>query len=91
MASKALLTVAEAILDSAIEDYRDVNLKDVTAVQAYAENGMETVLDDAEADTIRAVCWKWLRGVDSGILNGTDDYYHHVERPLNSFDEERIF
>lgn len=87
MASKALLTVAEAILDPAIEDYRDVNLKDAQAVQAYAENGMETVLDDAEADTIRAVCWKWLRGVDSGILNGTDDYYHHVEQPLNNYDE----
>ena len=87
--AKTLLAVAEGILDPAAEEYRDINLKAAQAVQAYAENGMETLLSDGEADRILDICKRWLSGTADGTLNGTHDYYHHVERPLNSFDEEQ--
>ena len=81
--AKTLLAVADGILDPAAEEYRDINLKDAQAVQAYAENGMETLLSDGEADRILDICKRWLSGTADGTLNGTHDYYHHVEQPLN--------
>jgi len=86
MTKKALLAVAEGILAPAAEEYRNINLKDTQAVQAYAENSMETLLSDAEADSILRICKTWLSGTADGTLNGTHDYYHHIEQPLNNLD-----
>ena len=87
MATKALLTVAEAILDSAAEEYRDANLANIEGVQAYAENGMNVQLSDTEAHLIMYVCKEWLSLPQSPWVNG--NYYYHivVERPLNNYDE----
>ena len=81
---KTLLAVAEGILDPAAEEHLDINLEDAVAVKAYAEHGMGILLSDDEADRILDICRGWLSGTADGTLNGTDDYYHHVEQPLDN-------
>ena len=87
MATKALLDVAEGILDPAADEYREINLKDTEAVQAYAENGMGVLLSDGEANRIMYVCNQWLSDMTDGTCNGAHDYYDRVERPLDNYDE----
>lgn len=44
-----LVSVAEAIMDSAAKEYRADNLASVESVQEYAENGMDIYLTNNEA------------------------------------------
>ena len=76
--TKKLYHIAEAILDSAIEEYRDINLADADVVQAYAEMGMGIVLTDRHAEEVKNTCVNWIEAVKSGDLHGTNDYYYHV-------------
>ncbi len=77
-----LLEVAEGILDSAASEYLESNLASVDSVQAYAENACEIYLSDGEAEQILNACKAWVEGSESGKLNGTNDYYYTVKKPL---------
>jgi len=77
-----LLNVAEGILDSAASECLEENLSSIESVQAYAENGMDVVLSNDESSKVLNVCKSWITGVESGELNGTNDYYYTVKKPL---------
>ena len=78
-----LFDVAEAVLDSAAEEFRAINLASVEALQAYAENGMDIELSDDDAEKTLEVCRFW----PDGEFHGSNDYFHHVETPLNEWEE----
>ena len=77
-----LIDVAEAILDGAASEYLDDNLATAAAVEAYAENGMGLLLTTAQAQKIKDTCVNWIFGVQFGELDGVEDYYYHVTKPL---------
>ncbi|OEE38265.1 hypothetical protein A1QO_02490 [Vibrio genomosp. F10 str. ZF-129] len=79
--SMKLLEVAEGILDNAAQEYINENLSSLESVKAYG-NGCDIYLSDAEAKQVFDVCKTWLCGTESGELNGTNDYYHTVKKPL---------
>lgn len=79
---KNLLYVAESILDSAAIEYAGENLESVKSVQVYAENRCDITLSDSEAEKVLAACKAWVDGTESGELNGTNDYYYTVKKPL---------
>lgn len=80
---KDLLAVAEGILDA--KEFIKDNLKTQKSVQAYAENGLGFTLTREEAQAVMYVCLAWLWGTEHDELNGTDDYYHTVEKPLENY------
>jgi hypothetical protein len=77
-----LLKVAEGILDSAASEHLEDNLSSINSVQAYAENGCEIPLSDDEAKNVLNACKAWVDGTERGKLNGSNDYYYAVKKPL---------
>jgi hypothetical protein len=77
-----LLKVAEGILDSAASECLEDNLSSTDSVQAYAENGCDVNLSGDEAKVVLEACIAWVDGTESGKLNGTNDYYYTVTKPL---------
>lgn len=75
------LRVAEGIIDSAAEEYRDINLKDVDAVIAYATS-MDIELSYEEAEKVREACLNWVEAAEAGKVAGSYDYYAIVTEPL---------
>ena len=74
--TKKLLQVAEAVMDSAAEEYREANLSSIESVQDYAENGMGIVLNDAEAQKILSVCRHYnALCSENKVTRGCDHYY----------------
>lgn len=62
--SERTYKIAEAILDSAIEEYREFNLASADAVSDYAENGTGILISDEEAEAILNACKEYLAIVD---------------------------
>lgn len=77
-----LLKVAEGILDKAAEEYIIENLLSTESVRAYAENGCDITLLNEDAEKVFTACCQWTSGVESGELNGSNDYYSTVKKPL---------
>jgi hypothetical protein len=74
-----MLTVAEGILDSAASEYRDTNLADASAVEAYAELGCKISLTLEECEKVRTACMDYI--ANSG--NESNDYFQMVVVPLS--------
>ena len=66
--SERTYKIADAILDSAQEEYLEINLADADAVAAYALNGMGIAIGDEEAEAILNACKEYLR------ITGSDDF-----------------
>ena len=66
---------------SGIEEYRDINLADVVEVANYAAS-IDIYLTVEEAEKVLNACNDWVNGVESGALNGENDYYYTVKQPL---------
>ncbi|MBY0419376.1 MAG: hypothetical protein K2W88_15100 [Pararheinheimera sp.] len=76
-----LLLVAEGILDLAAKDSAEENTSSVEAVQRYAD-ACDVALTKGEAEQVMSACKAWLAGTERGELNGTNDYYYTVKKPL---------
>lgn len=76
-----LLQIAEGILDEANEATLE-NLESADSVQAYAENGMDLTINTDHAELIRTTCLAWVNNPEQTA----NDYYHDVERVLESDD-----
>ena len=81
----SLITVAEAILDEAAEEYRDENLANIESVARYADS-INIQLSDYHAEAVLVVCKLWIENTEEDNWNGTNDYYHHVTTPLEHLD-----
>lgn len=68
--SERTYKIADAILDSAQEEYRDYNLANAKAVENYAFNAMDIVISDEEAEAILNACKKYLSIVEADDFNG---------------------
>ena len=79
-----LLNIAEGILDSAASEYLDSNLESIKSVKQYAEGALDVYHSDSEAEKIHAACTAWVKGIESGELHGSNDYYYTVEKPLSN-------
>lgn len=78
-----LAIVAEAIMDSAAEEYRSDNLASVSTVQMYAENGMNIYLNEDEAQRILSVCRSIVERLNSGEIPDTKEWYYTFTAPLS--------
>jgi hypothetical protein len=74
-----MLTVAEGILDSAAAEYRETNLASWESVDAYASNGCEIELTQAECSKVLAACREYIA---ADVLS-SNDYYTIIESPLS--------
>lgn len=84
--SKKTYQIADAILDTAIKEYREYNLESVENVQAYTENGMGIYIDDEEAEIILNECRKFVSVEDT---NGdTARAWRDMEEMLRAYGEE---
>lgn len=68
--SERTYKIADAILDSAQEEYREINLADADAVAAYALNGMGIAIGDEEAEAILNACKEYIRITESDDFDG---------------------
>jgi len=68
----SLVTVAEAILDEAAEEYRNENLANKESVARYADS-INIQLTDYHADAVLTVCKLWIENTEEGNWNGTGD------------------
>lgn len=80
----SLITVAEAILDEAAEEYRDENLASRESVARYADS-INIQLSDYHAEAVLVVC-KLCREKD--YKSGTRDYEEYVTEPLDDMNVE---
>lgn len=78
-----LVRVAEAIMDSAAEEYRTQNLTDINSVKAYAENGMDIYLTDDEAKKILLVCLAMKERLENGEIPDKNDWHNSFTTPLS--------
>lgn len=74
--TKDMLQVAEGIMDSAIEEFRAVNLKNIKTVQDYAENGLEIYLSDIEARYTLALCREIQEKINMGEIPSSNEWFH---------------
>lgn len=68
--SERTYKIAEAILDSAIEEYREFNLASADAVSDYAEKGIGILISDEEAEAILNACNEYLSIVEGEGFDG---------------------
>ena len=68
--SERTYKIADAILDSAQEEYREIHLADADAVAAYALNGMGIAIGDEEAEAILTACREYLAIVEADDFDG---------------------
>lgn len=74
-----LFQVADRILDQTYLEKREENLASTNTVQAFALDGLNVNLTDAEAFRILTVCEEW---VERDTFGTSDDYYRIVKVPL---------
>lgn len=81
--SEITFKVADGIMDKAVEEFRDTNLKDAESVQQYADGGLNIWIGIAEAEFILGVCKKILEM----RAEGADiNWYNDFEEPLMEYD-----
>lgn len=68
--SERTYKIADAILDSAQEEYRSYNLENAERVSDYAYNAMDIVIGDEEAEAILTACREYLAIVDADDFDG---------------------
>lgn len=68
--SERTYKIADAILDSAQEEYRSYNLENVERVSDYAYNAMNIVIGDEEAEAILTACREYLAIVEADDFDG---------------------
>ena len=68
--SERTYKIADAILDSAQEEYRSYNLENAERVSDYAYNAMDIVIGDEEAEAILTACREYLAIVEADDFNG---------------------
>lgn len=84
MSKSNLLKVAEGIMDSAIEDYRDINLESTESVQMYAENVLDIYLSDTDAKKVLDTCKAMVTREEAGDLIRYNDWYYDFEMKLSN-------
>lgn len=73
-----LYEIAEAIMDSAAEEYRADNLASATAVEDYAFNAMGINITTDEAELIRSTLQSYI----DANPNCSNQWHHMVKVPL---------
>lgn len=68
--SERTYKIADAILDSAQEEYRSYNLENAERVSDYAYNAMDIVIGDEEAEAIMTACREYLAIVEADDFDG---------------------
>lgn len=68
--SERTYKIADAILDSAQEEYRSYNLENAERVSDYAYNAMDIVIGDEEAEAILTACREYLSIIEADDFNG---------------------
>lgn len=68
--SERTYKIADAILDSAQEEYRSYNLANAERVSDYAYNAMDIVIGDEEAEAILTACREYLAIVEADDFDG---------------------
>lgn len=68
--SERTYKIADAILDSAQEEYRSYNLANAERVSDYAYNAMDIVIGDEEAEAILTACREYLSIIEADDFNG---------------------
>lgn len=68
--SERTYKIADAILDSAQEEYRSYNLENAERVSDYAYNAMNIVIGDEEAEAIMTACREYLAIVEADDFDG---------------------
>ena len=79
MTRSNMLLVAESILDSAVAEYRETNLASWETVSAYAANGCNIELTQADCERVLAVCREYI----AADIVSSHDYYTIVEKRLS--------
>lgn len=62
--SERTYKIADAIMDSGIEEYRSINLASADAIEEYALNGMGISISSEEAEAILKACREYLALVE---------------------------
>ena len=75
-----MLTVAEGILDSAVESDIEINLESWSTVDNYATNGCGIDLSREQCEKVLEVCRKWI----AAESQNSHDYFLIVELPLSN-------
>lgn len=91
--SKRTYKIAEAIMDSAICEYRFVNLKNAESVENYAWCGMNLTISRDESEAILRACRAYIGFIANHHLpnfHGSDDWAIEewdeiVRKPLLSY------
>lgn len=91
--SKRTYAIAEAIMDSAISEYRFINLKSIESVDDYAFCAMNKVISSDEAEVILKSCRAYMSFLSSFNLpdfHGSDDWAIKewellVKKPLQKY------
>lgn len=68
--SERTYKIADAILDSAQEEYRSYNLVNAERVSDYAYNAMDIVISDEEAEAILTACREYLAIIEADDFDG---------------------
>lgn len=68
--SERTYKIADAILDSAQEEYRSYNLENAERVSDYAYNAMDIVIGDEEAEAILTACREYLSIIEADDFDG---------------------
>lgn len=68
--SERTYKIADALLDSAQEEYRSYNLATAERVSDYAYNAMDIVIGDEEAEAILTACREYLSIIEADDFNG---------------------
>ena len=68
--SERTYKIADAILDSAQEEYRSYNLANAERVSDYAYNAMDIVIGDEEAEAILTACREYLAIIEADDFDG---------------------
>lgn len=84
--SERTFKIADAILDSAIEEYRNINLANEEAVEQYAFEAMGESITSEEARAILDACNEYLALIESPDFNGEgQNAFDHIIGALKDF------
>lgn len=84
--SERTFKIADAILDSAIEEYRNINLANEEAVEQYAFEAMSESITSEEARAILDACNEYLTVTESPDFDGEGQKaFDHIIGALKDF------
>lgn len=84
--SERTFKIADAILDSAIEEYRKINLANEEAVEQYAFEAMDESITSEEARAILDACNEYLAVTESPDFDGEGQKaFDHIIGALKDF------